>query len=111
MVTELVSDIARARIRARGAVDRCGVAVRDLSVREVRLRTCGVGLMLASGERGESLPAVTVLSFRLGGADGVSVAAAQWVTALGRMGCRVRTVAGSGSADRLGPGLRSGATR
>nr|MDQ3990576.1 hypothetical protein [Actinomycetota bacterium] len=67
--------------------------------------------MLASGERGESLPAVTVLSFRLGGADGVSVAAAQWVTALGRMGCRVRTVAGSGSADRLVPGLDSDATR
>jgi hypothetical protein len=48
---------------------------------------------------------VTVLSFRLGGADGVSVAAQQWVGALRRMGYRVRTVAGAGRADRLVPGL------
>jgi hypothetical protein len=46
-----------------------------------------------------------VVSFRLGVADGVSVAAAQWVTALRRMGCRVRTVAGAGAADHLVPGL------
>jgi glycosyltransferase involved in cell wall biosynthesis len=45
------------------------------------------------------------LSFRLGVADGVSVAAAQWVAGLRRMGCRVRTVAGAGTADRLVPGL------
>ena len=51
------------------------------------------------------MTAVAVLSFRLGVADGVSVAAAQWVTALRRMGCRVRTVAGAGAADRLVPGL------
>lgn len=67
--------------------------------------------MRARDERSEFLPAVAVLSFRLGGADGVSVAAAQWVTALQRMGCRVTTVAGSGSADRLVPGLGSDATR
>lgn len=48
---------------------------------------------------------MAVLSFRLGAADGVSVAAAQWVAALRRLGCRVRTVAGAGSADRLVPGL------
>jgi len=48
---------------------------------------------------------VAVVSFRLGVADGVSVAAEQWVTALRRMGCRVRTVAGAGAADRLVPGL------
>ncbi|HWR49257.1 MAG TPA: glycosyltransferase [Pseudonocardiaceae bacterium] len=48
---------------------------------------------------------VAILSFRLGVADGVSVAAAQWVTALRWMGCRVRTVAGAGVADRLVPGL------
>ena len=48
---------------------------------------------------------VTVVSFRLGMADGVSVAAAQWVAALREMGCRVRTVAGAGIADRLVPGL------
>ncbi|MGH3838074.1 MAG: glycosyltransferase family 4 protein [Pseudonocardiaceae bacterium] len=48
---------------------------------------------------------VAVMSFRLGAADGVSVAAAQWVTALRRLGCRVRTVAGAGNADHLVPGL------
>ncbi|MGH3429423.1 MAG: hypothetical protein ACRDQZ_17960, partial [Mycobacteriales bacterium] len=48
---------------------------------------------------------VAVLSFRLGAADGVSVAAAQWVGALRRLGCQVRTVAGAGTADRLVPGL------
>ncbi|MGH3842712.1 MAG: glycosyltransferase [Pseudonocardiaceae bacterium] len=48
---------------------------------------------------------VAVLSFRLGMADGVSVAAAQWVTALRQLGCRVRTIAGAGTADRLVPGL------
>lgn len=48
---------------------------------------------------------VAILSFRLGVADGVSVAAAQWVTGLRRMGCRVRTIAGAGTADHLVPGL------
>jgi mannosylglucosylglycerate synthase len=52
---------------------------------------------------------VAILSFRLGAADGVSVAAAQWVTALRRLGCRVRTVAGTGTADRLVPGLAADA--
>lgn len=48
---------------------------------------------------------VAILSFRLGVADGVSVAAAQWAAGLRRMGCRVRTIAGSGTADHLLPGL------
>lgn len=48
---------------------------------------------------------VAVLSFRLGLADGVSVAAAQWVAALRRLGCRVCTIAGAGIADHLIPGL------
>ncbi|MDQ4010126.1 MAG: glycosyltransferase [Actinomycetota bacterium] len=48
---------------------------------------------------------VAVLSYRLGAADGVSVSAAQWVTALRRLGCQVRTVAGAGAADHLVPGL------
>jgi glycosyltransferase involved in cell wall biosynthesis len=38
-------------------------------------------------------------------ADGVSVAAAQWVATLRRLGCRVYTIAGAGAADRLVPGL------
>lgn len=45
------------------------------------------------------------MSFRLGGPDGVSVEAAKWVGALGALGFDVRTVAGSGTADALVPGL------
>ncbi len=48
---------------------------------------------------------VAMVSFRLGQADGVSVAASHWASALGRLGFRVRTVAGEGRADHLVPGL------
>ncbi|MEO5680483.1 MAG: glycosyltransferase [Acidimicrobiales bacterium] len=51
------------------------------------------------------MPAAALLSFRLGGPDGVSVAAAQWAWALGRLGWSVRTVAGRGPVDVLFPGL------
>lgn len=50
-----------------------------------------------------------VLSFRLGGPDGVSVEAAKWAWALGWLGFAVRTVAGEGTADRVVPGLAAGA--
>lgn len=46
-----------------------------------------------------------LLSFRLGGTDGVSVAAAGWARALARLGFDVRTVAGAGPVDHLVPGL------
>jgi mannosylglucosylglycerate synthase len=49
-----------------------------------------------------------VVSFRLGGPDGVSVEAAKWAWALRRLGFAVRTVAGSGPVDRLIPGLAAG---
>lgn len=48
---------------------------------------------------------VAVVSFRLGGTDGVSVVAASWARALARTGFAVRTVAGAGPVDRLVPGL------
>jgi glycosyltransferase involved in cell wall biosynthesis len=48
---------------------------------------------------------VAVLSFRLGVADGVSVAAGQWVAALRQLGCHVYTVAGHGDVDRRIPWL------
>jgi glycosyltransferase involved in cell wall biosynthesis len=48
---------------------------------------------------------VALLSYRLGMADGVSVTAAQWVTALRRLGFRVTTVAGEGRADVVVPEL------
>jgi glycosyltransferase involved in cell wall biosynthesis len=51
-----------------------------------------------------------MVSFRLGGGDGVSVEAAKWAAALGVLGWHVRTVAGSGPVDTLLPGLAIAAT-
>ncbi len=48
------------------------------------------------------------VSFRLGGADGVSVEAAKWQGALRALGYRVRTVAGDGPVDIRVPGLDAG---
>jgi glycosyltransferase involved in cell wall biosynthesis len=48
---------------------------------------------------------VGLVSFRLGGGDGVSVEAAKWSAALRSLGLSVRTVAGSGEADVVLPGL------
>ena len=50
-------------------------------------------------------PIVAIVSFRLGGSDGVSVEAAKWGRALGTLGFDVVTVAGDGPVDRLLPGL------
>jgi glycosyltransferase involved in cell wall biosynthesis len=50
-------------------------------------------------------PLVTVISFRLGGPDGVAVEAAKWIRGFKRLGCRVRTVAGEGKAEAIVPGL------
>jgi hypothetical protein len=50
-------------------------------------------------------PGAALISFRLGGSDGVSVEAEKWRWALGRMGFAVHTVAGSGPVDHLLPGL------
>jgi glycosyltransferase involved in cell wall biosynthesis len=50
-------------------------------------------------------PLVAIVSFRLGGPDGVSVVADHWGEAFGRLGLKVRTVAGAGRADRLVAGL------
>ena len=44
-------------------------------------------------------------TFRLGGRDGVSVEAAKWQRAFRDLGWDVTTVAGSGTADRIIPGL------
>lgn len=46
-----------------------------------------------------------LVSFRLGGTDGVSVEAAKWAGALRELGWRVVTVAGEGPVDHLLPGL------
>jgi glycosyltransferase involved in cell wall biosynthesis len=52
---------------------------------------------------------VAIVSYRLGGTDGVSVEAGKWAWAARRLGLEVVTVAGEGSADRLVPGLAWGA--
>jgi glycosyltransferase involved in cell wall biosynthesis len=52
-----------------------------------------------------------IVSYRLGMADGVSVTASQWATALERVGMNVYTVAGDGSVDVCVPGLALDATR
>ncbi len=51
------------------------------------------------------VPTACLVSFRLGGGDGVSVEAAKWADALGDLGWRVTTVAGSGPVDVVLPGL------
>jgi len=59
-----------------------------------------------------SIPAsgtLAVVSYRLGGQDGVSVEAAKWAWAFGRLGFDVTTVAGAGEADRLISGLATDA--
>ena len=48
---------------------------------------------------------VAVVSFRLGGPDGVSVEAGKWMAAIESLGHRVYTVAGGGPVDKLLPGL------
>ena len=50
-------------------------------------------------------PGVALLSFRLGGTDGVAVVAAAWATILDGLGWDVVTVAGAGPVDRRVPGL------
>jgi mannosylglucosylglycerate synthase len=55
-------------------------------------------------------PLVAIVSFRLGGPDGVSVVAEHWGRALRRLGLTVGTVAGAGRADRLLPDLAMDAT-
>lgn len=47
---------------------------------------------------------IGIVSFRLGGGDGVSIEAAKWTRSFEMLGHRVRTVAGSG-ADVVVPGL------
>ena len=53
-------------------------------------------------------PHVVVVSYRLGGADGVSAEASKWVAALRSLSCSVTTLAGGGTADFIDPGLAIG---
>jgi glycosyltransferase involved in cell wall biosynthesis len=55
------------------------------------------------------MPVCAIVSFRLGGTDGVSVVAASWAEAIAAMGFEVVTVAGEGPVDRCVPRLAIGA--
>ncbi|HMK62266.1 MAG TPA: hypothetical protein VK386_01495, partial [Acidimicrobiales bacterium] len=57
-----------------------------------------------------SAPVCAMVSFRLGGTDGVAVEAAKWAWALGQLGWRVTTVAGEGPVDHVVAGLAIDAT-
>lgn len=52
-----------------------------------------------------------IVSFRLGGTDGVAIEAAKWEWALGELGFGVVTVAGEGRVDRLVAGLAMDAAK
>ena len=58
---------------------------------------------------GDAIPTAALLSFRLGGSDGVAVEAAKWQSALAILGFTTVTVAGGGPVDHLLPGLAIGA--
>jgi mannosylglucosylglycerate synthase len=51
------------------------------------------------------VPTAALLSFRLGGSDGVSIESAKWAWALGQLGWDVTSVAGQGPVDTTVPGL------
>ncbi|HXA33831.1 MAG TPA: hypothetical protein VNV87_16375 [Acidimicrobiales bacterium] len=55
------------------------------------------------------IPTAALVSFRLGGSDGVAVEATKWASALESLGYDVYSVAGDGPVDRLLPGLAIGA--
>ena len=52
-----------------------------------------------------AVPTACLVSFRLGGGDGVAIEAAKWGAALGLLGFDVVTVAGTGPVDVVVPGL------
>jgi mannosylglucosylglycerate synthase len=54
---------------------------------------------------------LTVVSFRLGGTDGVSIESEKWIRAFRALGHDVRTLAGDGQADIIMPELAIRATR
>jgi glycosyltransferase involved in cell wall biosynthesis len=53
---------------------------------------------------------IVLISFRLGGTDGVAIESAKWAAALTSLGHSVRTIAGEGVADDIIPALAINAT-
>jgi glycosyltransferase involved in cell wall biosynthesis len=69
----------------------------------------GAGSTSACRRYRDAIPTAAIVSFRLGGPDGVAVEAAKWQRALGTLGFTAVTVAGDGPVDRTLPGLAIGA--
>ena len=65
---------------------------------------CPRSTVIRPGRYGDAIPTAALLSFRLGGSDGVAVEATKWQWALTELGFSVVTVAGEGPVDRLLPG-------
>jgi glycosyltransferase involved in cell wall biosynthesis len=59
---------------------------------------------------GDAIATIAILSFRLGGSDGVAIEAAKWEHALGELGFTTYTVAGDGPVDEIVPGFAIDAT-
>jgi glycosyltransferase involved in cell wall biosynthesis len=68
-------------------------------------RATSAGAPAGSGGMLRTHRQATLVSFRLGGPDGVSVEAMKWTKALRALGFAVRTAAGGGIADVIVPGL------
>ena len=51
------------------------------------------------------MASLALVSYRLGGGDGVAIESAKWIGALESLGHHVTTLAGTGRADRLVSGL------
>ena len=68
------------------------------------------GRFLGPRRYGIAIVTIAILSFRLGGTDGVAIEAAKWQRALGELGFATYTVAGGGRVDRTVSGLAIDAT-
>jgi glycosyltransferase involved in cell wall biosynthesis len=66
-------------------------------------------LRIISATTVRSIATIAIVSFRLGGTDGVSAESAKWARAFSGLGHDVITVAGEGSADRMVEGLATDA--
>jgi mannosylglucosylglycerate synthase len=72
-------------------------------------RESSSGSAVAHRRYRDAIPTAAIVSFRLGGPDGVAVEAAKWQRALGVLGFATVTVAGEGPVDRRLRGLAIGA--
>ncbi len=92
------------RQRLSGRTDTADQAEQTGPTRQNRAVHWPAATVLGSNYR-VPIPTAALVSFRLGGSDGVAVEATKWSAALQALGYQVYTVAGEGPVDRLLPGL------